>query len=231
MILAAAALSLGMLPGVDPARAQNPCEGLVAPRLTAGGAARVIAAYGLSLKDRAATGAAGSTEVAQMAYGTVARVTEGPTCAFGFVWWQLQLPNGTIGFAAEGSSGTEYFMEPYTEGLHVYHRQGDGSELLHYFVTPDGIGDLVGRFTITPRADTPQTAWQQVEIDWLGQALDTLRQQCPDKLTGTDLGNAATLEAALQLPLPALEYDFYPSPDWQPAGAGPARASTDAALR
>jgi hypothetical protein len=196
-----------------PARAQNPCEGLVTPRLSVGGAARVTAAYGLSLKDRAATGAAGSTEVAQMPYGTVGSVAEGPSCNFGYVWWKIQLPNGTSGWAAEGGSGADYYMEPYTVGLHTYKTGADASHLMHYFVNPDGFGQVMGQFTIQPLSVTPQTAWQQVDIDWLGQALDSLRQLCPDKLTGTDLGNAPTLEAALQLPLPPLDYDYYPSPD------------------
>jgi hypothetical protein len=193
--------------------AQNPCDGLVTPRLSVGGAARVTAAYGLSLKDRAATGAAGSTEVAQMAYGTVASVLEGYTCNFGYVWWKIELPNGTSGWAAEGSTGPDYFLEPYTVGLNAYKTGSDASHLKHYFVTPDGFGQVLGQFTIQPLSATPQTAWQEVEIDWLGQALESVRQLCPGKLTGTPLGSAATLEDALNLPLPPLDYSAYPSPD------------------
>jgi hypothetical protein len=196
-----------------PLHAQNPCDGLVTPRLTTGGAARVIASYGLSLKDRAATGAAGSTEVAQMPYGTVVGVSDGPTCNFGFVWWQLQLPNGTVGWAAEGGSGADYYLEPYTVGLDMYKPGADASRLLHYFVNPDGFGQVMGQFTIRPQSGTPQTVWQQVEIDWLGQALDSVSQGCPDRLANSDLSGVTTLDAALQLPLPALEYDYYPSPD------------------
>lgn len=196
-----------------PIRAQNPCDGLVTPRLGTGGAARVIATYGLSLKDRAATGAAGSTEVAQMPYGTVAGVSEGPACNFGFVWWKLQLPNGTEGWAAEGGSGADYYLEPFSVGLDMYKPGADASHLMHYFVNPDGFGQVMGQFTIQPQNGTPQTTWQQVEIDWLGQALVSLNQQCLDRLATSDLGSATTLDAALQLPLPALEYEYYPSPD------------------
>jgi hypothetical protein len=205
--LAAAAFAL-------PTHAQNPCDGLVAPRLTAGGAARITTAYGLSLKDRAATGAAGSTEVALLSYGTVASVLDGPSCSFGYVWWNLQLSNGTTGWAAEGgSAGTDYFMEPYAVGLNVYHRSADSTRLTHYFVQPDGTNENRGDFVIQPASGTPQTAWQQVEIDQLTRALDTVRQDCPDRLMGSDLASAATNEAALQLPLPALDYDYYPSPE------------------
>jgi hypothetical protein len=211
LVFMTAALIAATLP--IPTRAQSPCDGLVTPRLSVGGAARVTTAYGLSLKDRAATGAAGSTEVAQMPYGTVGSVLEGPTCNFGYVWWKIELPNKTTGWAAEGSSGSDYFMEPYTVGLHAYKTGADASRLTHYFVTPDGFGQVVGQFNIPPLTATPQTAWQQVEIDWLGQALDSVRQLCPGKLTGTDLGSAATLEDALLLPLPPLEYNVYPSPD------------------
>ncbi len=50
-----------------------------------------------------------------------AGVTEGPTCNFGFVWWKLQLPNGTEGWAAEGGSGDAIITwSRITVGLHMY---------------------------------------------------------------------------------------------------------------
>ena len=84
----------------DPARAQNPCDGVVTPRLSVGNAASVITTYGLSLKNMAAPGAAGATEVELLTYGTVATVLEGPSCGYGYVWWKLSLSNGTVGWAA-----------------------------------------------------------------------------------------------------------------------------------
>lgn len=208
----------GALPGYHaPARAQNPCEGLVTPRLYVGGAARVTSSYGISVKNNPATGAAGATEVAQMAYGTVVTVDDGHRCNFGYVWWQVTLPNGTTGWAAEGDSA-DYFMEPATVGLHVFQRVHDdatGSDTLaHYFATPDGTAaaDPALSFTVQPRATTPQQVWQEVEITYLGQGLASVRELCPDRLAGTPL-DGITLEDALQLPLPSLDYDYYPAPD------------------
>jgi hypothetical protein len=49
--------------------------------------------------------------------GTIVEVIGGPEClpyiAGAYVWWQIRLPDGEIGWSAEGSiHGTFYFMEP-----------------------------------------------------------------------------------------------------------------------
>lgn len=50
--------------------------------------------------------------------GTRAEVVGGPACTRysnggAYLWWQIKLPNGTIGWSAEASSfGTFYFIEP-----------------------------------------------------------------------------------------------------------------------
>jgi hypothetical protein len=49
--------------------------------------------------------------------GTRAQVIGGPECLPHFigayVWWQIKLPDGQIGWSAEASqSGSFYFMEP-----------------------------------------------------------------------------------------------------------------------
>jgi hypothetical protein len=212
LIAAALALSAPFAPITPtPARAQNSCEGLVAPRLTAGQAARVITNYGLSLKNRAAPGSAGSIEVDLLPYGAVATVVEGPVCGYGYVWWKLNLPNGTTGWAAEGSA-SEYFLEPSVIGLHLYQRRDNGAAIEHYFVTPDGLAQLQNTFTIPPLNATPQDVWQQVEIDYLASAIETISTECPEKLAGTAFENV-TLEQALQINLAPYAYDFYPSPD------------------
>ena len=194
-----------------PAQAQDPCAGLVAPRLSIGGNGRVTSGYGVSLKDKPMTGAAGASEVTLMPFDTVITLVDGPRCNLGYVWWQMQLPDGTVGWAAEGDD-TDYFIEPYTVGLHMYWKRPDGAQITHYFVTPDGMAHLQGFFNVAPVESTPRETWQQVEIDLLGQALDTLRANCPDRLAGTIWEGAETLADALGLPLPPLEYDFYPAP-------------------
>jgi len=49
--------------------------------------------------------------------GTRVEVIGGPEClpyvAGAYVWWQIKLPDGNVGWSAEGSAyGTSYFMEP-----------------------------------------------------------------------------------------------------------------------
>jgi hypothetical protein len=50
--------------------------------------------------------------------GTQVEVVGGPTCTryqngVAYLWWQIKLPNGSVGWSAEASaSGMYYFMEP-----------------------------------------------------------------------------------------------------------------------
>ena len=82
------------------------------------------------------------------------------------------------GWAAEGDSA-DYYLEPVTLGLHMFWRRPDGRAIMHYFVTPDASAEPRASFTVEPLETTPQQAWQQVEIDRLDEALDTLRVDCP----------------------------------------------------
>lgn len=194
-----------------PARAQGPCDALVAPRLQAGTTARVTSPYGLSLKNQPMTGAAGAAEVALLPFGTVVSVLDGPRCNLGYVWWQVRLAGGTTGWAAEGDASS-YFMTPHTDTLPLF-RPHDGGAALDYFtVARDGSATLRGTIPIAPQPATPGALWQQVEIDALSRALDAVRAQCPQRLSGTPLEGISTLDEALALPLPTLEYDLYPAP-------------------
>lgn len=202
-----------VVPGPIPsAAAQGACDGLVAPRLAVGGAARVISPYGLSLKNQPMTGAAGGVELQLLSFGTTVSVLDGPRCNMGYVWWQLEVSGGVTGWAAEGSS-TEYFLEPSGIGQPVFVRSDDSSQIIRYTVTSDGSVQQDSAFQVTPYAGTPQDSWQQVEIDRLRPAFEAVLQGCPDRLQNTVFANVTTTEAALALLLPPLEYDFYPSPD------------------
>lgn len=50
--------------------------------------------------------------------GTPVEIVDGPACTRyqnggAYLWWQIQLPNGLVGWSAEASAyGTFYFMEP-----------------------------------------------------------------------------------------------------------------------
>jgi len=214
LVVIAVLVAEAALPGRGPlpAAGQDPCDGLVTPRLAVGEPARVIASFGVSMKNDPRTGAAGATEVAQLPYGTVVSVLEGYRCNLGYVWWRVLLDDGRTGWAAEGDSA-DYYLEPVMLGLHAFWRRPDSRVIMHYFVTPDASAQPRAQFTVAPIEATPQDAWQQVEIDRLEAALDTLRADCPDRLNGTVWQGADTLDAALQVPLPPLAYDYYPAPD------------------
>lgn len=196
---------------VTPGQAQSPCDGLIAPRLTMGSTARVTSPYGLSLKDSPRTGAAGAVERALLPFGTVVRVLDGHSCNLGYVWWQVQLPDGTTGWAAEGDAN-EYFLQPHTEMLHIFRPRDDGAALDHFTVTRQGQATWRGTIPIAPAQATPATTWQQVEIDRLAALLDDARAHCPQRLRNTPLEEVTSLDEALALPLPALDYNFYPAP-------------------
>ncbi len=192
-------------------RAQNPCDGLIAPRLTVGNTARVTSPYGLSLKDSPRTGAAGATERALLPFGTVVRVTDGYTCNLGYLWWQVSLPDGTTGWVAEGDAD-EYFLQPHTDALHIFRPRDEGAALDRFTVTREGLATWRGTIPIAPAQGTPGTVWQQVEIDRLAAMLDEVQIHCPQRLRGSALEGVTSLDQALALPLAPLEYDFYPAP-------------------
>ncbi len=205
-----AALALAATPAPH-ARAQNPCDALVAQRLQAGEMAQVTSLYGLSLKNQPLTGAAGAAELALLPFGTVVSVLDGPRCNLGYVWWQVRLANGTTGWAAEGDTST-YYMAPHTDALFVFRPRDGGAALDLFTVARDGSATLRGTIPVAPQPATPGALWQQVEIDALSRALDAVRSGCPERLRGTPLEGIATLDEALTLPLPPLAYDLYPAP-------------------
>lgn len=208
----AALLLAALLPVTGAARAQDACAGLVEPRLTIGALGRVSSPYGVSLKDRPATGAAGAIEVILMPPGAIYTVVDGFRCANGYRWWQVRLSNGTTGWAAEGDAAN-YFLEPHVVGLDVFHPSADGTQIAHTFVTPDGRAEARPAFPVAPVEATPADVWQPVEIERLVPAVEQARQNCPERLAGTPFADLASAEDALQLPLPPLEYDLYPAPD------------------
>lgn len=211
LVMLAVSIWAALWSGTTGGRAQTPCDGLVAPRLAVGDTARVVSPYGLSLKDSPRTGAAGAVERALLPFGTVVRVLDGYTCNFGYLWWQVSLPDGTTGWAAEGGA-SDYYLYPYTDALHIFRPRDGGASLDHFTVTREGRAVWRGTIPIAPAQGTPGTVWQQVEIDRLSALLDDARARCPQRLRGTALETVTSLDQALALPLPALEYDFYPAP-------------------
>ncbi len=199
VLLSALPAHLTPLAPVATASAQSPCDGLIEPRLQNGGQARVITTYGLSMKNEPRTGAAGAVEVALLTYDTVVTVTGGYTCNLGYLWWPLQLPDGTSGWAAEGGTAGDYYMEPVTVGLHSFVTRDDGATLDHYWVTPDGAAELRGTISVTPVETTPADSWQLVEVNRLRELLDDARNACPDRLTGTEFEGGDVVGSAVEI--------------------------------
>lgn len=80
-------------------------------RLAVGDSARVTFTDGTSLNVR--TAPAGDF-IMQVPEGTQATIIEGPVCADGYQWFNLDFGNGTGGWAAEGDP-EDYFLEPFEQ--------------------------------------------------------------------------------------------------------------------
>jgi hypothetical protein len=53
----------------------------------------------------------GGEPILNISRGEVVTTVDGPVCADQFIWWQIQLQDGTAGWIAEGSS-SQYFVAP-----------------------------------------------------------------------------------------------------------------------
>lgn len=51
-----------------------------------------------------------SAELQTMAEGTTMTVINGPACSGGVRWWQVEMADGTVGWAAEADA-SEYFLQ------------------------------------------------------------------------------------------------------------------------
>ncbi|MFN8527457.1 MAG: SH3 domain-containing protein [Anaerolineae bacterium] len=88
------------------------CSGAPAPRLTPGSTARVAITNGAPLNLR---NAPAGDRVGQLPEGRVfAVVNTPPQCADSYLWWNIQLNDGTTYWVAEGTM-SGYFVEPYQE--------------------------------------------------------------------------------------------------------------------
>jgi LysM repeat protein len=78
-------------------------------RLQAGRTGRVLPGTPNILRSQPSTGS-GSVELGQISGGGLFRVIQGPQCAEGYNWWQVNY-NGTVGWTAEGQ-GSTFWTEP-----------------------------------------------------------------------------------------------------------------------
>ena len=211
-ILIAVALIFALAaPTIPPAHAQDGCDGLLPPRLSLGQPVRISSTYGLSLKNQPMTGASGAVEITQISYGMLATVTDGYRCNDGYTWWQLILPDGTTGWAAEGDA-FNYFLEPAAVELHSFRPDPTWSQIAHDIVTPDGRATRQGVIPLAAVSGTAGELWQPVEFEYAIPALERLRATCPDRLTSTHWDTITTPETLQALPVTTREIAAHPAP-------------------
>jgi hypothetical protein len=95
----------------NPATQPTTCGDKLVARLAPGMTARVAAVDGTPLRLRSAPAGQMLTQLQQ---GTTFMVIGGPECVRDFLWWNIQLLDGTRGWAAE-SDTEDYYIEPFTE--------------------------------------------------------------------------------------------------------------------
>jgi hypothetical protein len=97
--LAPSSLALAQCPGAPPSRLQPYKGGRIT--FTDGSATNVRRLPGVSAE-----------VITQKPEGETFQVVGGPACADGFAWWQVNFPDNTYGYVAEGTL-TEYYLEPW----------------------------------------------------------------------------------------------------------------------
>jgi hypothetical protein len=102
---------MALLPGLAVAQDDEFCEGAPAPRLTPGTTARVTDGPSNNVRSRPNLA---SSRVGQLPGGAVFTVLDGPQCADGYVWWEIEYQDIT-GWTVEGIEG-EYYLLPALGG-------------------------------------------------------------------------------------------------------------------
>ncbi|NDJ86990.1 MAG: hypothetical protein GYB66_14010, partial [Chloroflexi bacterium] len=207
--------TLGIIGLWSPAtQAQDPCNGLVSPRLQIGDTARVLFngdGLGSALRDNPGKEQSGSRFVTTMPEGTVITVLEGPVCLDGMVWWQVSVPDGTQGWVAEGDA-QQYYLEPFVLATEVLEPvYAPPRELQRWEVRYSGnVTTLVPLAVPYAEPRPAREVWQQPDIDAANAALAERRASCPDVLEDTPWEGVTDAGDAI---VPEGEYDYYPSPD------------------
>lgn len=195
-------LVVGMLAlepiSAQPVSAQDPCSGLVQPRLQPGQTARVIFdgdGLGSALRDSPGKEQSGSELIGNLPEGSVVTAVAGPVCLDGTVWWRVALTDQREFWIGEGDS-QRYFLEPYTLSTEIMRaNQSAPRSIERWQITYSGEVTRLEAFPVPP-AETviARERWQPADINAANDALNVRRQQCPDVLIGTPwegLSNAA----------------------------------------
>jgi hypothetical protein len=95
---------------LEPLAGANACPPLLPPRLRIGSTARVTLGAPNALRTQPTVNNQLSRVIGSIPGGQTFTVLNGPICADGYTWWQVNY-QGMIGWTAEGE-GTTYWLEP-----------------------------------------------------------------------------------------------------------------------
>ncbi|PJF37147.1 MAG: hypothetical protein CUN49_01845 [Candidatus Thermofonsia Clade 1 bacterium] len=95
---------------LEPLAAANACPPLLPPRLRIGGAGRVTPGAPNALRTQPTVNNQISRVIGNIPGGQVFSVLNGPICADGYTWWQVNY-QGMVGWTPEGEGAT-YWLEP-----------------------------------------------------------------------------------------------------------------------
>ena len=101
------------------------CPGAPPSQLVSGGRGRVTPGSANRMRDTASTS---GVEVGQIPGGERFLVLDGPVCADGFAWWEVDY-NGVIGWTVEGS-GADYWVLPGPAADLVFASEGNGESVI-----------------------------------------------------------------------------------------------------
>lgn len=126
-----------LLVGMMPLQAQSASDCVVDARLTVGERGRVLAGHNVNIRPEPTTAIA---RLDLLPAGTTFDVVDGPLCAEGYHWWQID--TGTVsGWSAEGSPDGTYWLEP--RGQRVM-QEAPWGELEPYVILADGTTEPEG---------------------------------------------------------------------------------------
>lgn len=115
--------------------------------LAVGQPARVVAPYGLNLRENAS---ANATLITQLGTGQRVQVVDGPLNADGFKWWKIQDSAGTSGWGVEGD-GDNIWISPSVGGTQPVSRPPRVNERVRVTMP----GDLQLTVRSLPGVDAP----------------------------------------------------------------------------
>lgn len=188
-LLIGLSLLLAWVPTRQAVQAQDPCTGLVTPRLTVGATARV--AYngdgiGSPLRDNPGKEQSGSQLIGNLPEGTVITVLEGPVCLDGMVWWRASLVDGSEAWIAEGDT-QQYFLVNYVLGAEVVQPDPANPNILQrWFVTYSGQVTSLPTYALPAYSPRPaRELWQDADLGAAQSALNDRLSRCPAVLDNT----------------------------------------------